>query len=102
MENGSNLVTAIIFSLTFSLLARSALGASFYSNALGNITDWRRDVAGKEGYFTNTWAVEFDPRFERDVVSKIAKKHGFTLLGRVSLNKFQCVYVLSCISSYFS
>lgn len=87
-------VTFLSYTLIFSLVARSTLSATL-SSGLKNITDWRRDVEGKEGYFTNTWAVEFDPRFERDVVSKIAKKHGFTLLGQVStnVNTFSFVYL---------
>ena len=78
-------VTALSYTLILLLLTRNTLSATF-GNSLKNITDWRRDVEGKEGYFTNTWAVEFDPRFERDIVSKIAKKHGFTLLGQVRTN----------------
>ena len=83
MENGLTLLKAIILSLVLSVPTRGSV-TPFYG--LRNISDWRRDVAGKEGYFTNTWAVEFDPRFERDTVSKIARKHGFTLLGQVREN----------------
>ena len=46
--------------------------------------DWKRELADKEGYFTNTWAVEIDPA-EEQVVAKIAKKHGFSIIGQVGM-----------------
>ena len=42
-----------------------------------------RELADKEGYFTNTWAVEIDPA-EEHVVAAIAKRHGFSVIGKVS------------------
>ena len=42
-----------------------------------------RELADKEGYFTNTWAVEIDPA-EEHVVTAIAKRHGFSVIGKVS------------------
>ena len=41
------------------------------------------ELADKEGYFTNTWAVEIDPA-EEHVVAAIAKRHGFSVIGKVS------------------
>lgn len=39
-------------------------------------------MADKEGYFTNTWAVEIDPA-EEHVVANIAKRHGFSIIGQI-------------------
>ena len=54
-----------------------------------NTRDWKRELADKEGYFTNTWAVEIDPA-EEHVVAKIAKRHGFSIIGQVSGKKKNC------------
>lgn len=59
-------------------VARPQFGASW-----NNTRNWKRELADKEGYFTNTWAVEIDPA-EEHVVANIAKKHGFSIIGQVS------------------
>ena len=52
-----------------------------------NTRDWKRELADKEGYFTNTWAVEIDPA-EEHVVAKIAKRHGFAIIGQVCAKNY--------------
>ncbi|EDO38852.1 predicted protein, partial [Nematostella vectensis] len=37
----------------------------------------------KEGYFTNTWAVEIEHPFEEKYVREISKRHGFTIIGKI-------------------
>ena len=50
-----------------------------------NFTRIQAKGSEKDGYFTNTWAVELhDPAEERDV-ARIARKHGFIVLDKVSL-----------------
>ena len=59
--------------------ARPQLGSSW-----NNTRNWKRELADKEGYFTNTWAVEIDPA-EEHVVADIAKRHGFSVIGQVGI-----------------
>lgn len=48
-----------------------------------NFTKLQKKGSQKEGYFTNTWAVELhEPAVERDV-ERIARKHGFKVLDKV-------------------
>ena len=58
-------------------------GRPQFDSSWNNTRDWKRELADKEGYFTNTWAVEIDPA-EEHVVANIAKRHGFHIIGQVS------------------
>lgn len=79
--------------LTRACLAIVAISSAFWSessarpqfdSSWNNTRDWKTELADKEGYFTNTWAVEIDPA-EEHVVANIAKKHGFSVIGQVSV-----------------
>lgn len=63
--------------------------------------EMKRTLAKKEGYFTNTWAVEIDDPGEEHVL-EIAKRHGFAIIGKVgrplfclSANTTYCISQLS-------
>ncbi len=52
-------------------------------NIFENFTKIQAKGSEKDGYFTNTWAVELhEPAEEKDLV-RITKKHGFKVLDKV-------------------
>jgi hypothetical protein len=52
-------------------------------NIFENFTKTQAKGSEKDGYFTNTWAVELhEPAEERDL-KRIATKHGFRVLDKV-------------------
>ena len=52
-------------------------------NIFENFTKTQAKGSEKDGYFTNTWAVELhEPAEERDL-KRIANKHGFRVLDKV-------------------
>ena len=86
MGNGPYSLTRACFTIvaiSSVLWTRSCARPKYAS--WNNTRDWKRELADKEGYFTNTWAVEIDPA-EEHVVANIAKKHGFSIIGQVSVN----------------
>ena len=93
MGNGPcSLTRACLTIATISSLywSRSCARPKFASTSWNNTRNWKRELADKEGYFTNTWAVEIDPAGEH-VVANIAKRHGFSIIGQVSTQqRFRC------------
>lgn len=83
MGNGPYSLTRACFTIvaiSSVLWTRSCARPKYAS--WNNTRDWKRELADKEGYFTNTWAVEIDPA-EEHVVANIAKKHGFSIIGQI-------------------
>lgn len=78
-----HLLLALIFS-QYSLIVLCE-EYSAYSNASREL---KRTLAKKEGFFTNTWAVELEQPGEEHVLD-IAKRNGFSIIGKVS-NTFLC------------
>lgn len=75
--------------VTISSVYWASSGRPHFDTSWNNTRDWKRELADKEGYFTNTWAVEIDPA-EEHVVANIAEKHGFNIIGQVS-ERSRCV-----------
>lgn len=66
------------------VLFRSSLASNHHSyDGNRNVSrEWKRKLATKEGYFTNTWAVELQDPAEEHILD-ISKRHGFSVLGKV-------------------
>ena len=79
----------VLCAIEISYNELSAKTHSLYKSKLGtlfkNVTKLRekRSELEKEGFFMNTWAVELHEPAEEDDLRRIAKKHGFTVLGKV-------------------
>lgn len=84
MGHGPYLLTrACLAIVTISSVYWTSDSRPQFASSWNNTRDWKRELADKEGYFTNTWAVEIDPA-EEHVVANIAKRHGFHIIGQVS------------------
>ena len=84
MGNGPFFLTrAYLAIVTISSVYWGSWGRPQFDASWNNTRDWKRELADKEGYFTNTWAVEIDPA-EEHVVAAIAKRHGFSVIGKVN------------------
>ena len=87
MGHGPFLLTRAYLAIaTISNVYWASSGRPQFDASWNNTRDWKRELADKEGYFTNTWAVEIDPA-EEHVVANIAKKHGFNIIGQVSQDR---------------
>ena len=82
MGYGAILLTRGFGGILFVCVCFLSVGARPRKNSFNVTRDWKRELADKEGYFTNTWAVEIDPA-EEHVVAQIAKRHGFSIIGKV-------------------
>lgn len=83
MGHGPFLLTSAYLAIaTISSVYLASSARPQFNPSWNNTRDWKRELADKEGYFTNTWAVEIDPA-EEHVVANIAKKHGFNIIGQV-------------------
>jgi hypothetical protein len=84
MEN--EIIRSIKLSHIFVVLVlfKYSLGAPSQTyDGFRNVSrEWKRKLATKEGYFTNTWAVELEDPAEEHVLD-ISKRHGFAVIGKV-------------------
>ena len=66
---------------------RTKFRYSNYKSRLENLfkkfTKIQAKGSEKDGYFTNTWAVELHEPAEEKDLARIAKKHGFIVLDKV-------------------
>ena len=76
---------------------RSKLG-NFFKNVT-RLRDKKSLDSKKDGFFTNTWAVELDDPGEEEVVARIANKHGFTVLGKARVTQLFVVLFSIYIST---
>ena len=74
-------------SVTFTESKRTKFRYSHYKSRLENLfknfTKIQAKGSEKDGYFTNTWAVELHEPAEEKDLARIAKKHGFIVLDKV-------------------
>jgi len=72
-----HILLALVLSQYLSIILCQEFGS--YSNVSREL---KRSLEKKEGYFTNTWAVELETPGEEHVLD-IAKRHGFSIIGKV-------------------
>lgn len=79
-------------SVTLSESKKTKFRYSHYKSRLENIfenfTKIQAKGSEKDGYFTNTWAVELHEPAEEEDLNRITKKHGFILLDKVGCDVF--------------
>ena len=102
------LLLLILGEFSLEVLARSKhhSGKNLYIRRSGHHKAHHRTkdkLKPRHKYYSNTWAVHFHPP-HRDVAERITKKHGFEILGQVSVcnPSKRAIFLLLALKHHFN